>query len=197
MARVPMSEPRPTAFLTDFRDPAGCFGRVAGWLHAGLQSPGHSFHVMAVATTGEDGTPDARTVVLRGFDPVGRELRFHTDARVTLLFYDHGVRLQVRVSAVATIHHEDGTAAAAWGSSTETSRSPYAAADGPGAELDPDDPVPQLAPPAVDDPAAFGHFVLVTCRFETMDVLELGSAGHRRVLFAWDGDDVKLTRLAP
>jgi pyridoxamine 5'-phosphate oxidase len=204
-----MSEPRPTAFLTDFRDPAGCFGRVAGWLHAGMQSPAHPFHTMAVATAGEDGTADARTVVLRGFDPDGRELRFHTDRRapkvaalradprLTLLFYDPGVRLQVRVPAVATVHHEDGTAAAAWGSSAESSRAPYALADKPGTELRADDPVPNPAPPAVDDAVAFGRFVLVTCKFETMEVLELGSAGHRRAAFVWDGDEVRLTRLAP
>ena len=204
-----MSEPRPTAFLTDFRDPAGCFGRVTGWLHAGMQSPSHPFHTMTVATNGTDGTPDARTVVLRGFDPDGREFRFHTDhrapkvaalrsdPRITLLFYDPAVRLQVRVPAVATIHHEDGTAAAAWGSCAESSRTPYAAADTPGKVLRADDPVPNTVPPAVDDAVAFSRFVLVTCRFELMDVLELGTAGHRRVAFTWDGDEVRLKRLAP
>jgi pyridoxamine 5'-phosphate oxidase len=203
------SEHRPIAFLTDFRDTEGCYGRVAGWFHAGLQSVSHPFHVMAVATVDADGVPDARTLVLRGFDPVGRELRFHTDARapkldhlrtqprVTLLFYDDSVRLQVRIPAMATIHREDGTAAAAWGSSAEQTRDPYAAADGPGVELEWDAPSAYPPTPQVDDPVAFGNFVLVTCRFDAMDVLELNSAGHRRVVFAWDGDELRMTRVAP
>jgi pyridoxamine 5'-phosphate oxidase len=203
------SEQRPIAFLTDFRDAEGCFGRVAGWLHGGLQSVAHPFHVMALATTDPDGNPDARTVVLRGFDPVGREIRFHTDvrapkldhirhqSRVTLLFYDDSVRLQVRIPATATIHHENGTAAAAWGSSAEQTRDPYAAIDGPGVELEWDATAAYPLTPPVDDPTAFGNFVLVTCHFDAMDVLELNSTGHRRAVFTWDGGEVRLTRIAP
>ena len=204
-----MSEHRPIAFLTDFRDGEGCFHRVAGWLHGALQSAAHPFRVFTAATADADGVPDARVVVLRGFDPVGREVRFHTDARapkvdqlrarprVSLVFYDDAVKLQVRIPATATVHHEDGTAAAAWGSSLVRSRADYAVADEPGVELEPDAPTGNPPPPSMDDPTAFGNFVLVTCRFDSIDVLELNPAGHRRAVFTWDGDEVRLTRLAP
>lgn len=203
------SDHRLIAFLTDCRDAEGCYGRIAGWLHAGLQSPAHPFHLLAAATVDPDGAPDVRTVVMRGFDPEVREVRFFTDARaqkldhlrreprVSLLFYDPAVRLQVRIPAAAAIHHEDGAAAAAWGSSPEATRDPYAALDGPGAVLDWDAPAAYPPTPAVDDPTAFGNFVLVACRFDAMDVLELNPAGHVRVRFAWADGGLRMARVAP
>jgi hypothetical protein len=196
-------------FLTDFHDVTGCFSRVAGWFHHGLRAPEHPFHTMTLATVGINGLPEARTVVMRGFDPDAKEIRFHTDARspkvaelraapaVTLLFYDPHVRLQVRIPAVAVLHHEDNTATAAWGSCAETSRTPYAAHDPPGRILKLDADVPTPIIPSVDDALALSRFVLVACRFSTMDVLELCSTGHRRVAFNWSDHEIKLTRLAP
>ena len=47
----------------------------------GVADRRHPFHTPVLATTGLDGAPQARTVVLRGIDPATHQLRLHTDAR--------------------------------------------------------------------------------------------------------------------
>ncbi len=161
------------------------------------------FHTPIFATIGLDGAPRARTVVLRGFDRPALALSIHTDVRsakadelareprCTLVFYDPGARLQVRVEATATIHRGDERASAAWARSQPMSRACYAAPLGPGAPVE----TPPPSPPRSDD--GFERFCVVACAIERLDVLSLNRDGHRRIDARWMEGCLELRWLAP
>ncbi|MCW5966327.1 MAG: hypothetical protein KIT83_19985, partial [Bryobacterales bacterium] len=67
------------AFLGD--DPDAICASAFALLMDGSQRRQSPFRTLALATRNADGTPDARTVVLRGFDKTARQCRMHTDVR--------------------------------------------------------------------------------------------------------------------
>jgi pyridoxamine 5'-phosphate oxidase len=204
-----MSEARLGPFLNDFTDAAGCYARVAWRLGTAARASEHPLRLFTLATVGPDRYPYARAVILRGFDPEDRAVRFYTDCRsskvrhiaaeprVALLFYDHHSRLQFRVPAVARLHHEDEEARQGWLDSPPEHRALYAAESGPGTGLDPDAPVGFPPPPDEDDADAFSRFVVVVCHFDSLDVTELRPDGHRRVRLTWGPYGLDINRLAP
>ena len=193
-------------FLPDFGDPAGAFARAADWLQAGAQSPTHSFHWPTLATTGADGQPEARVLVLRRFDPAGRAAEVHTDARspkvaqlaadprACLLFHDPDARVQVKLPVTVAMHRGDAAARAAWEALTDRTRGTYATPWPSGTVVPPG---ADTATPAVGaDHPAFADFVLLRCHFAGLEVLELRPDGNRRGRLTW-ADGWKLERLAP
>jgi hypothetical protein len=163
-----------------------------------------AFHAPTLATLAEDGAPEARTMVLRGFDPVRRTLRLHTDARSAKLAgivrdgrcqlhgYDAAAKLQLRLSGSLTVHAFDALADEAWAGSRETSRMCYAAAEGPGT------PVPEPPPAPRDGVGGRANFRAVVMRFDRLEWLHLAAAGHRRARFVWHDDGApEATWLAP
>ena len=179
---------------------AQAFGLIA----RGVETSRSPFHTPTLATTGLDGAPALRTVVLRAFDPAFRILRIHTDrrsakaaelardGRAMLHGYDPGAQVQLRLAGVATLHIDDATADAAWATSRESSRMCYAAEHPPGAPL----PAPPAAPQ--DPEAGRPHFAAVTLRVDSLDWLLLARAGHRRARFAWDAAGIlSATWIAP
>lgn len=199
----------PFAYLTDFADAAGCAKRVFAPFTAAATSPAHAFRSFAVATEDPAGAPEVRTVILRGFDPEARELTFFTDSRspkldyltrqkrAALLFYDVATRLQVRTLATVTVHHGDAEARLIWSATRGESRTMYAERYAPGEEIPPETETAHPSVPPLDDPFAFGNFAVVECRFDSLDVLELSPVGNRRAVLSWEGNNVRLTRLAP
>jgi len=186
---------------------AAAWAWLAGELTAAVGSARHGLHLLTVANVGADGQPDARTVVLRHVDPLRREIRFHSDIRspkvqalhtsprVALHWYDPALRVQVRVAAVAAIHHGDTVATAAWTASQTMSRAMYTTAVAPGDTLDafPEGP----AAPVADDDTGLERFAVISCRFDTVELLSLHAAGHQRVRFHLDCNPVTWTVRAP
>jgi hypothetical protein len=205
-----MTETRTDPFLNDFADADGCYARVAWRLGTAVRSADHPLRMVSLATVGPDRYPHARVMVLRGFDPVERSVRFYTDCRsskvrhmadeprVALLFYDPAARLQLRIPAVARLHHEDEEARAAWLACPSEHRALYRAASGPGTGLDPDAPV-GVTPPAEgeEEDDAFGRFVVVECHFDALDITELHPDGDRRVKLTWGPHGLDIDRLEP
>jgi hypothetical protein len=148
-------------------------------------------------------------VILRGFDAETREITFFTDSRspkcdylirqkrAALLFYDPATRLQVRTLATVTVRHGDADARLIWCATRGESRTMYAERYAPGEEIPPETETAHPSVPAIDDPFAFGNFAAVECQFDALDVLELSPVGNRRAVLTWDGNGVRLTRLAP
>jgi len=180
------------------RDPGpGTLQDTLAWALAliarGVADRRHAFHTPVLATTGLDGAPQARTVVLRGLDPAARQLRLHTDARAgkvaelaaepraALLFYDAAAQLQLRLSGRATLHRDDAVADAAWAASREFSRMCYAITPAPG------QPVPAPPPAPLDSEAGRPHFCVVILHLARLESLHLAASGHRRARFDWDG----------
>ena len=172
-------------------------------LDEGVRRRKSPWRCLSVATVGHDGHPELRNLVLRGFDPVHRTLRFHTDVRstkwaqlaqyprVSILGYDAEPQLQIRLRGIATCHHNDATAQAAWDKSQMMSRACYAAAHAPGTPVD----APPMAPAYCETGA--NHFGALVATYSEMEVLKLSSDGHLRARFRWLGDACHESWLAP
>lgn len=160
------------------------------------------FHTPVLGTVGHDGQPRLRTLVLRGFDAPTRTLRLHTDRRagkvadiaaeprVSLLGYDPGQRVQMRVEGRASLHFEDAVADAGWAASRDFSRMCYAIEPAPGEAI-------AAPPPAPLDPAAGrANFAVILLCFNRLEWLWLAAGGHQRALFTW-GDTPQAAWLVP
>ncbi|MEM7696067.1 MAG: pyridoxamine 5'-phosphate oxidase family protein [Pseudomonadota bacterium] len=161
----------------------------------GALSRKSAFHQVTVATIGDDGAPEARTVVLRAADRAEKSLRFHTDTRsgkfseltrdprLTFLFYDHGAKVQVRAQGRAELHNRDDVTAGIWREMRDFSKKCYRQAEGPGAALAAPDGAE--ADP-LDDAGGYDNFVVVVSRIHTVEWLYLAAAGHRRARVHYD-----------
>jgi general stress protein 26 len=198
-----MSKPEPT--------PEPTLDSVLSALWSGLAAAvrdrDHSWHLPTLATIGLDGSPQARTVVLRDIDPVAATILCHTDARspkvaeiaaqpeVAWHFYDPRSRVQLRVKAIAAVHRavaDDPLALERWSASTLSARRCYLAprppgetADGPSANLP--EGLLDRSPVAGEDLPGRTNFAVVATRAVEIDWLWLRAGGHRRARFSVSG----------
>ena len=182
----------PVRWIVPHLNPDQLAREIGEWLHGGTLNGYHPAHLLQFASVDHNSGPQVRTIVLRGAEPFCHWVRFHTDIRspkveeirhqprVALLGYDPKLRLQIRMDAVAAIHHKDALARQAWERIPPHSRACYSSKKVPGEALK-QDVVHQAPPPIhdVDDPA-YNHFAVIHCAIELIDVLELDSSGHRR-----------------
>ena len=188
-------------------DAAAAWRHVAESLAAATGSSRHPLHLLSVATVDAGGAAESRTVVLRGFDEVNREVRFHTDlrsgkaaairrdARVGLHWYDPETKLQIRIPATASLHHADDVARHGWAHSQPMSRACYTTSHAPGEELASFPTAP--AAPADDDDSGLANFCVVRCRFNSVELLALHATGHERVRIDVTSNPVTWKILAP
>ena len=193
--------------VPSFESARKCYRQVAGALEQAVRTPGDPLRFFALATAGIDGFPECRILVLRDVNAEDRVVEFHCDRRspkveqlrreprVTLLFHDPLAHWQLRVPADASVHHRDEVCDRAWRFTSTTSRGNYACPFASG------DPVPEgyvWVPPAdlpLDSPA-FENFVVVRCRFETLDLYTISPAAHLRGILSWGENGAVLTRVA-
>jgi 3-hydroxyisobutyrate dehydrogenase len=169
-------------------------------LQKGASSRLHHFHTGVVATV-SDGAPQARTVVLRKVIPQTRTLIFHTDQRsrkiseltenpkVCWLFYDPDMRVQLRLSGNATLHHSDELADFQWKNTRLQSRRCYLSI-APSTELTkPESGLPESLlkrnPTLEESEAGRENFTVVETHIQKIDWLWLNSSGHQRAKFTW------------
>lgn len=137
-----------------------------------------------------------RTVVLRGCDPSRRLLRVHTDwragkvaeiaadSRISILAYDLGQKIQVRLQCKASIHREGPLWERAWAETRPFSRECYRVVDSSAAELAaPEEAVFDAA--QTNDGA--DNFCVLLAEAHSLEWLYLAAKGHRRARFIWDG----------
>ncbi len=172
-----------------------------------IVSAKHPFHVATVSTVTANGIPRSRSVVLRHFCSKAHEIAFHTDLRspklkdlqncrtLCLHWYDPSSRVQIRLIASATVHHQDPRAEHAWNASRTTSRACYETPNSPGTLMNHFPPAPAI--PETNDRGGYAHFVVVSCHFEELDVLALHASGHQRVLLSLNHDPVSWSIIAP
>jgi hypothetical protein len=149
----------------------------------------HEWRTPVLASTGLDGFPQARTVVLRSADRTQAKLTFFTDSRspkvaelqarpnAALLFWSKRLSWQLRVSVLATVMTQGEAVDAAW---QRVSQSPaagdYLSAAAPGAACAPDEVgvYPQH------------NLCIVSAQVLSMDWLALSKEGHRRARVSAD-----------
>jgi len=143
----------------------------------------HEWRTPVLATTGLDGLPQARTVVLRTADATASQLSFFTDCRspkvaelratptAAFVFWSHRLNWQLRLRVGTQVHVDGSLVDAAWARvSPSTAASDYRAPQAPGSTLH-----------ALADPQpGTHHLAVVTARIEHIDWLELAREGHRR-----------------
>jgi pyridoxamine 5'-phosphate oxidase len=189
----------------------GTLAACWGFLARGVADRRSGFHHPVISSIGLDGAPRSRVMILRGVDMATRSLRVHTDwrsekiaewradNRVSVLAYEAGQKLQLRLSGRVSLHHDDALADAAWQSSRAMSRVCYGTAPAPGSEIAMGD---AFALPAPEDAEALeagrAHFSAVAIAVESLESLYLAFEGHRRARFTWDAGGALTARwLAP
>jgi 3-hydroxyisobutyrate dehydrogenase len=157
------------------------------------------FHTPCVATM-DKGEVSLRTVVLRKALAKERELRFHTDIRspkwkeltlnpsISVLFYDAGDRIQLRVKGKAVLHYKNDLTAEAWKNTSSSSRrcyltlhSPSSFAEIPTSGLS--EEIEQENFTLAESEMGYSNFGIVSIQVQSIDWLWLNHAGHRRAFF--------------
>ncbi|KAF0677573.1 pyridoxamine 5'-phosphate oxidase family protein [Profundibacterium mesophilum] len=161
----------------------------AAWdmIAEGARSRTAPAHLVGLATTGTDGTPQLRNLLLRGAAPGPGEVEMLTDLasgkiaelaadpHAALLAWDAERALQLRLSLVVGI--ESGKALdAAWDAVPQRARENYGGTPHPGTPL----AAPGDYLPGTDR----GRFARLRGRVMRMDVLHLGEARHVRATFS-------------
>lgn len=171
------------------------------------------WHTPQLCTLTESG-PASRIVILRKADKGKHVLICHTDIRsqkvkeirndeqISWLFWNPKSRTQLRISAQATIHHQNEVASQAWESLSPSSRTNYSLQATPGdrlsqgvdglvsftRELEPSEGVLQ---------AWYQRFAVIETSVRQMEWLELSRDGHRRARFTVQENGLDMTWLVP
>ena len=152
----------------------------------------HAWRTPVLATVGCDGSPNARTVVLRKADANQQTLCVYTDARsakvseltkepkAVFAFWSARLNWQLRVKVVLSVTTEGPEVQALWQRVQQSAAAAdYMTPAAPGTER-----------PEAHITAETGngdhHFALLTARVHQMDWLELGQGGHRRARLGAD-----------
>jgi pyridoxamine 5'-phosphate oxidase len=169
-----------------------------------------AFHTPVIASVDCDGTPQQRIMVLRKCVEAEATLRFHTDlrshkvleiaggARVSVLGYDSGAKIQIRASGIASVTNVGDFADTAWIASSPSSRRCYLTRYGPGTAVD--KPISGLpasvenrVPERRETEAGRVNFAVLMVTLDRLEWLYLAHDGHVRARFVkldhqWKGE---------
>lgn len=164
-------------------------------LAEGVADPGTPARRPVLASIGQDGAPQARTVVLRRADASTALVEVHTDSqstkigelrrdpRVALHIWHPGAEVQLRLSGRVVIL--TGAAARAyWPDVPDGSRSSYGVSPAPGTRLP--------GPYAYVRSANPERFAVLRCELDRIETVHLGAPIHSRGVFrrrdGWAGE---------
>jgi general stress protein 26 len=152
----------------------------------------HAWRTPVLATLGCDGSPNARTVVLRKVDSNQQTLCFYTDARsakvseltkepkAVLAFWSGGLNWQLRVKVEISVATDGPEIQALWQRVQQSaSAADYLATEAPGTER-------TTGFRTAQNLSGDHHFALLNAQVLQMDWLELGHGAHRRARLSAD-----------
>lgn len=157
----------------------------------------HAWRTPVLATLGLDGTPNARTVVLRHADAAAHMLDFYTDNRSpkvaelaaqpqgTLLFWSTRLNWQLRVRVSIAAHSEGSRIDAVWVKVKQSrAAGDYLTVRAPGDKLSTEEATPiNKDIDATIHTNRRHHMAILNARVGEIDWLELSRGGHRRARF--------------
>ncbi|MFM2422012.1 MAG: hypothetical protein RL291_542 [Pseudomonadota bacterium] len=185
------------------KEPADITQQAWSTLERGARDRRAGLHTLTLSTTGLDGYPEARTVVLRYADRSAREIRFHTDVRstkfremtvepkVALLGYDASSKLQLRLKGFVRLHTKNDVALAAWKASQPQSLMCYRQPEAPSLAVASALPAPDMRGLSFKPEDGFENFAVVGVTIRSLEWLYLSRLGHQRIRFSYDQSGVE------
>ena len=165
------------------------------------------FHT-PVLSTFSDSKINSRVIVLRAFDPEKRILRIHSDSRsrkikdvsensdATLLGYDPGLKIQLKLHGSIDTHYQDNIADLAWRDSQEMSKVCYSISESPGKEID-DPRKYDVDSENINLNEGYKNFAVINFHFNSLEFLYLMSSGHRRSIHVWEAEELISSWMVP
>jgi hypothetical protein len=177
------------------------YARVWDCLAAAVREDKWPFKVMQVATIGLDGSPDVRTVLLRGVSEPENLLTFHTDLRspkvaelsrdprIALVGVDTVQNLQIRVFGESRVVRDGQARLDAWRTSPDHDLIVYRTKLAPGTPMSQAGDEFDEAPHDIDPAEGLQHFCVVEVRPARLDWLDLSNADRpQRARYVRRGD---------
>ena len=165
------------------------------------------FHT-PVLSTFSDSKINSRVIVLRAFDPEKRILRIHSDSRsrkikdvsensdATLLGYDPGLKIQLKLHGSIDTHYQDNIADLAWRYSQEMSKVCYSISESPGKEID-DPGKYDVDSENINLNEGYKNFAVINFHFNSLEFLYLRGSGHRRSIHVWETEELRSNWMVP
>lgn len=164
------------------------------------------FTMWQLATLGLDGSPQIRSIVLRGADENARLLTFHTDRRsakvkeieadprVSLISLDLENYAQLRVSGIAILSQDQNEMQRLWDEARPHTLILYQAPLAPATAIDnPEQGHVQQA----SEKSGFEHFALIQIKISKVEYLDITPGNHQRSLFTYVEGQWRAQWIAP
>ena len=189
------------AYYEDFKE---IKKKIWSMLNNGVTDRSSQFR-LPIFICGDQNDFDGRIVVLRKSDETNNLLQFHSDIRSdkieklkinknsVMLFYDKKEKIQLRIKAECTIHHNDKITMESWSKTGHMSRKCYLVDNGPGT-ISPS-PTSGLKPEfdnfeftLEQSEEGYKNFTVIQCKIKSFEWLYLAAQGHRRAKFELDNN---------
>ena len=187
--------------------------KIWNLLDLGLKNRDAPFHI-PVFICGNENNFDGRIVVLRGVNDKEKKLWFHSDIRsnkikilkknpnATLLFYDKGEKIQLRISGKANINYHNQTTKVAWQKTAHMSRQCYLGEKAPGVVSSVpssglSEAIDNLKYSVEESEIGYKNFCVVEVFINSIEWLYLAAKGHRRAFFSFNKKQLEKKWLIP
>ena len=167
-------------------------------LTRGVKDRKHTFHTPVFCNVDNENSIESRVVVLRQFDSPNMILNFHTDFRSPkilglqqnnnslLVFYDHKLKIQLRIKTTSTINNQNKVTQEMWEQTKLFSRKCYLTEKAPSSSTNlPEDGIDQSLggrePTIEESERGYKNFTVVQNQIQQIDWLYLAASGHRRL----------------
>ena len=187
--------------------------KIWNLLDLGLKNRDAPFHI-PVFICGNENNFDGRIVVLRGIDDKEKKLWFHSDIRsnkikilkknpnATLLFYDKGEKIQLRISGKANINYHNQTTKVSWQKTAHMSRQCYLGEKAPGVVSSVpssglSEAIDNLKYSVEESEIGYKNFCVVEIFINSIEWLYLAAKGHRRAYFIFKNNSLEKKWLIP
>ena len=167
-------------------------------LTRGVKDRKHTFHTPVFCNIDNKNSIESRVVVLRQFDSPNMVLNFHTDFRSPkilglqqnnnslLVFYDHKLKIQLRIKTTSTINNQNKVTQEMWEQTKLFSRKCYLTEKAPSSSTNlPEDGIDESLggrePTLEESERGYKNFTVVQNQIQQIDWLYLAASGHRRL----------------
>ena len=190
------------------------FKEIKNLLYLGANNRKHSFHTPTFSNISMKMTLESRIVVLRKFDEEKLLLNFHTDFRSpkildlkknnnsSFLFYDHSIKIQLRIKTISSINNQNEIAKQSWDLTQLSSRKCYLTKKRPSSKTNiPEDGLPKhlqgIDPKKNESEQGYNNFTVIQNKIESIDWLYLNYSGHKRLSINFKNNIPEFSWLIP